>query len=97
MTHDTQRSAIWIEDELDKRIGARLAAIRENRGLSIPLLAAATGIPARSLHDHESGMQAITAGRLLVLCQTLETKPSVLFEHLPDLSALDPWTDREIE
>lgn len=62
-----------LEDtlELDQRIGARITALRKEARMSRKDLAAQIHITHQQLHKYETGVNRISASRLIKLCEAL--------------------------
>lgn len=65
---------------IDRHVGARLAALRQDAGLSQGQLAERLGLAVCHIDDYERGAIRITGPELYRLCQVLECPVSVLFD-----------------
>lgn len=63
-----------LEDtvELDRRIGERIASLRKEMRMSRKELAAQIHITHQQLHKYETGVNRISASRLIKLCEALD-------------------------
>ena len=91
--------------ETDIRIGRRIRAIRESKGMSQDELAQKTGYKSRSsVNKIEMGVQGLTQSKLLLFAAALQTTPGELIEHsaeneepqIPQLSNIFPISKRRI-
>lgn len=90
MTAETQlpdlsrnaRLLLEREPHLDRITGRRLAKLRESRDLTIPDLAALTGIQADELQDYEAGRIPIAISRIRLIAAILDLHPMDLFTQL---------------
>lgn len=65
---------------IDKIIGARLRAIRTDRGMSQDALGLKVGISFQQIQKYESGINAIASTHMPALCAALRIKPNDLFD-----------------
>ena len=70
------------KDEVLKKFGRHLTALREERKLTIPELAAATGLTAQKLRHIEEGKVNILFTTVISLSRGLEISPDVLLQSL---------------
>ncbi len=78
MTNDPQK----LEQELDYRIGQRLIRVRELLDLEQEQAASMLGISTDQLDDYETGIDPMTAGRMIRIAQALRIKPEMLVAGL---------------
>lgn len=67
-------------DDFDTRFGARLRALRLQRGLSLPDIAEEIGISYQQLQKYEAGRNSLSARRLFQIADILEVEPQTLLE-----------------
>jgi len=73
------------KDEVLRKFGRHLTALREERKLTIPQLAAAVGLTAHQLRRIEEGEVNILFTTVVSLSRGLEISPDVLLQSLdPD-------------
>jgi transcriptional regulator with XRE-family HTH domain len=73
------------KDEVLRKFGRHLTALREERKLTIPQLAAAVGLTAHQLRRIEEGEVNILFTTVVSLSRGLEVSPDVLLQSLdPD-------------
>jgi len=70
------------KDELLKKFGSHLAALREERGLTIPELAAASGLTPAQLRRIEAGEVNILFTTVVSLSRGLKISPDLLMQPL---------------
>jgi transcriptional regulator with XRE-family HTH domain len=70
------------KDEVLKKFGRHLTALRKERKLTIPELAAATGLTAHQLRRIEEGEVNILLTTVISLSRGLEISPDVLLQSL---------------
>ncbi|MBN9384471.1 MAG: helix-turn-helix transcriptional regulator [Chitinophagaceae bacterium] len=70
------------KDELLKKFGRHLTALREERKLTIPELAAAAGLLPHQLRRIEAGEVNILFTTVVSLSRGLEVSPDVLLQSL---------------
>lgn len=70
------------ENEILKKFGRYLAALREERNLTIPQLAAATGLTSHKLRRIEAGEVDIYFTTVVVLSKGLDITPGELLQSL---------------
>lgn len=66
--------------EIDRRIGARLRAVRNARGMSQQSLANRLGVTFQQIQKYESGVSRISAGRLYEISVALELDIGYLYQ-----------------
>ena len=79
------------EEELDRKrtrhidepLGARLRAMREDRGLTQAEMGQKLGISANQWGRHESGENRVPAARLWQFCKTMNVEVTEIYEGLP--------------
>jgi transcriptional regulator with XRE-family HTH domain len=71
-------------DPVNRRIGARLKALRKSRGLSQEQLAAIIGVTSQQVHKYEAGINRISGAMLYGLAWNLKVPIAAFFEGLPD-------------
>ena len=74
--------AFRLEQLLDYRIGQRLIQARELLDLSQEDVAAEIGISVDQLDGHETGIDPVTASRLVRLSEALRIRPEMLVTGL---------------
>ena len=67
---------------IDRHVGGRIRARRQNLGVSRTELASALGVSAQQMQKYESGMSTITASGLYRVATRLGVPPSFFFEEL---------------
>ena len=73
------------KDEVLRKFGRHLTALREERKLTIPKLAAATGLLPHELRRIEAGEVNILFTTVISLSRGLEISPDILLQSLdPD-------------
>lgn len=81
------------------RAGRRLSEIREQRGLSQPLLAAMIGVTKGTIQNYEHGRAALTADRLEQIAHALNVEPTDLLappgSPLPKYRFMGTRADRQ--
>jgi len=70
------------KDEVLKRFGRHLTALREERKMTIPELAAAVGLPPNQLRRIEAGEVNILFTTVVSLSRGLEISPDILLRSL---------------
>jgi len=70
------------KDELLKKFGSHLAALREERRLTIPELAAASGLTPAQLRRIEAGEVNILFTTVVSLSRGLKISPDLLMQPL---------------
>ena len=76
-----------LEDDVTtviKRLGRRLKAVREARGMTQEQAAGATGIPWRRLQDVEGGRANVTVRTLVRFARVYEVEVDELFRRDPE-------------
>lgn len=67
---------------VDRHVGARIAAMRETRGLTVDGLADHLEVTPQQVEAYETGRQRVTASRLFAIGEALEAPPSEFFQGL---------------
>ncbi len=67
---------------IDEPLGARLRALREDRGLTQAQMGRELGISANQWGRHESGKNRVPAARLWQFCKTMNLDVAVLYDGL---------------
>jgi transcriptional regulator with XRE-family HTH domain len=70
------------KDEVLRKFGRHLTALREERKLTVPQLAAAVGLTAHQLRRIEEGEVNILFTTVVSLSRGLEISPDVLLQSL---------------
>ena len=68
---------------LDRHLGAQLSVLRQRRGWSVEMLAAAAGVSARVVGDYEGGGRHIEPPRLASFAHLLGVTPGDFFAAAP--------------
>lgn len=78
------KSAVPMDrkDEVLKRFGKHLTALREEKKMTIPELAAAAGLPPHQLRRIEAGEVNILFTTVVSLSRGLEISPDILMQSL---------------
>lgn len=61
-------------------LGARLRALREQRGLSLQDVASEIGVSYQQLQKYETGVNSLTVAKLLQITSLIGLEPSVVLE-----------------
>ena len=86
----TARAGRPLAQDTDRRIAARVRERRIMLGLSQQELAAKVGITYQQAHKYETGINRISAGRLLALAHALGVEPGYFFEGAEGAPAAAP-------
>jgi transcriptional regulator with XRE-family HTH domain len=89
-----KRLVLGVPDPVDIQIGARLRAVRIERGVSQQKLANAVGVSLRQVQKYEKGMNRVSGAMLYGLARRLAVPISAFFDSLPDPALHDP-TNRD--
>lgn len=68
---------------IDKHIGARVRALRHQRGLSQSSLGHKIGVAFQQIQKYEVGLNRIPASRLYLISLALDISVTTFFEGLP--------------
>jgi transcriptional regulator with XRE-family HTH domain len=66
--------------EIDQIVGARITALRKEKGVTLTVLAKAVGVSYQQLQKYESGSNRIGAARLQKIAKYLEVPISSLYD-----------------
>lgn len=69
-------------DEIDREIGAKIAALRADKQITLTALAKDLGITAPQVRKYEDGRSRISASRLLMIAEALGVRPDYFFADL---------------
>jgi transcriptional regulator with XRE-family HTH domain len=75
--------------DIDRAVGARLAARRQALGLTRNRIAAAAGVSVQQLAKYEAGANRLSASRLVTLADALGIAPSELLPGRGPASSAD--------
>ena len=70
------------KEELLKKFGLQLAALRKERHISVQQLAGAAGLSSQKVQDIEAGKVNLLFTTILTLARALEVSPEELLETL---------------
>lgn len=68
---------------IDEPLGARLRALREDRGLTQAQMGHELGVSANQWGRHESGKNRVPAARLWQFCKAMNVEVAAIYEGLP--------------
>lgn len=68
------------DNDVDKRVGARIRFIRLERGMTQEGLGDAMGITFQQIQKYEKGTNAVASARIPALCKILKIAPGDLFD-----------------
>ncbi|YCI04559.1 helix-turn-helix domain-containing protein [Ensifer sp. D2-11] len=85
---------------IDREIGARLRSTRQVLGVSQQILAKKVGVSFQQIQKYEKGINRLSAGMLVKICQSLEVSPMEIlgayFPHeRPSHSRMD-WLQQKL-
>ncbi|MNE18709.1 anaerobic benzoate catabolism transcriptional regulator [compost metagenome] len=80
---EDEREDLKRTRHIDKPLGARLRALREDRGLTQAQMGQELGVSANQWGRHESGENRVPAARLWQFCKAMNVDVAVLYEGLP--------------
>lgn len=75
-------------------LGSALRDRRQQRGLTVDQLAAASGIDSSNVRSYENGRAMMNVGTLVRLAETLETDPGALLSGVTSSMFDDQGTER---
>nr|WP_135355868.1 helix-turn-helix transcriptional regulator [Mycolicibacterium sp. NCC-Tsukiji] len=78
--HDPERAARW--EMTRTSVGARIRAVRVERGLTQEEVALASGVARHMLVQVERGQRGLLYERLVDIAEALDVRPSSLLEDL---------------
>lgn len=81
----TKRTKVPSKDGIraaDREIGARIRRKRRGLGLTQQDLALAAGVSYQQIQKYERGTNRVSASRLFLISEALETSPLSFFENL---------------
>lgn len=70
----TRRTA----SEIDKAISARIRKVRNEKGVTQTVLGERIGVTFQQVQKYESGLNRVSAGRIVVIAEALEVPVSKL-------------------
>lgn len=68
-----------VPDPFDAELGARIKAVRLERGMSLATLAQAAGVSFQQIQKYEAGLYRVSASTLRRIAQRLEVTAGALF------------------
>ena len=80
---DEEREDLKRTRHIDEPLGARLRALREDRGLTQAQMGHELGISANQWGRHESGKNRVPAARLWQFCKVMNVDVAAIYEGLP--------------
>ena len=80
---DEEREDLKRTRHIDEPLGARLRALREDRGLTQAQMGHELGISANQWGRHESGKNRVPAARLWQFCRAMNVDVAAIYEELP--------------
>ena len=80
---DEEREDLKRTRHIDEPLGARLRALREDRGLTQAQMGHELGISANQWGRHESGKNRVPAARLWQFCKAMNVDVAAIYEGLP--------------
>lgn len=75
-------------EAIERQVGLRIAAAREERGLSQRALAAVLGWPHGTLANYESGRRRLTLAQLAWIANAFERSPASFLIESPTVALL---------
>lgn len=75
----------------NRRIGQRLDRVRQQQQMTLPEIAAISGISLRRINQFETGQQMISAAELSLLAETYEMPIEFFIHHEPLLDWVAEW------
>ncbi|NTU82210.1 MAG: helix-turn-helix transcriptional regulator [Chloroflexales bacterium] len=77
-----------VVEPIDRQVGQRIAAAREERGMSQRAFAAQLGWPSGTLANYESGRRRLTLSHLAHIARTLDRSPAAFLVESPTAALL---------
>jgi transcriptional regulator with XRE-family HTH domain len=68
--------------DIDREVGTRLRALREEAGMSQTALAERAGITFQQVQKYENGANRVSISRLIQFCEALDVPPSQVLDGL---------------
>lgn len=72
-------------EAIDRYVGGRLRALRLDHGLTQAGLAARCGVAYQQVAKYERGENSISASRLFVIAEALDTTPAFFFDGIEEV------------
>ena len=83
---------------IDRNAGARLRAVRADRGISQSALGDAIGVTFQQIQKYEKGTNRISISRLVIICQALNCHPmDIIGEGVDAPTSAAPLVDLAAE
>jgi transcriptional regulator with XRE-family HTH domain len=77
-----QPAGVKSPTDIDREVGKRLRALREQAGMSQTALGERSGITFQQVQKYENGVNRVSIGRLIEFCEVLGTPASQILEGL---------------
>ena len=68
--------------DIDREVGTRLRALREEAGMSQTALGERSGITFQQVQKYENGLNRVSISRLIQFCEALDVPPSQVLDGL---------------